>query len=107
MPLYKVRDPLHNECIVLKAISPSKAACRAFHSFRRKYLVTLPYVLDVFTEGKKLVSKYNIDVIAIENPNSHELLHGIHTKTIATRIHNDTSKVELQALEASPGALVV
>jgi hypothetical protein len=87
MPLYKVRivpDPKVQT--VVEAVSPSKAACKAFQIFRRRNEVNSCRSLEVYTEGKRASAKYKIETVEIANQNEHEKLHDIRHKNVAVRV---------------------
>lgn len=86
MPLYKVRIfPQNGQSTVVDAVSPSKAACKAFQIFRKKDNSEICRSVEVFTEGKRASAKYKIERVEIEHPNEHEKLHNIRHRNVAVR----------------------
>lgn len=91
MPLYQVRDDAKNVVGVFESVSPSKAACKAFNSQRRKEPPDSSGSMKLFvaTEGKRFLVGYMVRVEPLEKQTPHESKHGITTATRATRIADD------------------
>lgn len=83
MPLYLVRWDEFNERY--DAVSPSKAACKAFHSVCKTHGTDTPITVSVVTEGKRYAQSYDVRLEAIVAPNDHERLHNITRRTVATK----------------------
>jgi len=87
MPLYLVRTKDFKETI--DAVSPSRAACKAFHKLTKIRGNDEPIRFSVVTEGKRYAQCYDVLLETIEFPNEHEILHNIKRKARAIKCESN------------------
>lgn len=88
MPLYQVRRMDRQIIRVFEAMTPAKAAIKAFNCHRRQndYSESEIFHCMVYTEGKRSMTEYEVQLQPIENPTEHEKKYNIHNRTIAKKV---------------------
>ena len=89
MPLYLVKHESTGTIASYNAVSPSKAACKAFASQRRKGCADTPMRFQVTTEGLVASKMYSVHLQLIVHKNEHEAKHNITHKAVAFKITPD------------------
>ena len=72
---------------VIKAVSPSQAACKAFNSARRKNATLDTFQFIVESENTRTLKYYEVQKVQINEPTPHEKKFGITFRTIATKVN--------------------
>lgn len=73
----------------VNAVSPSKAACKAFASQRRKGSTEKAMRFRVSTEGLVASKVYSVSLEKILQQNEHEAKHNITHKAVAQKVTPD------------------
>jgi hypothetical protein len=89
MPLYMVKHEGTGNIASYNAVSPSKAACKAFASQRRKGAQEKSMMFRVTTEGLVASKVYTVGLKEIVSQNEHEAKHNITHKAVARKITPD------------------
>jgi hypothetical protein len=91
MPLYQVRKMDRQIIKVFEAVTPSKAAIKAFNCQRRKETGLTEFHCMVYTEGKKFMTEYHVSLEAIDptSATEHEKKFRIQNRTIAKKVSQD------------------
>jgi hypothetical protein len=87
MPLYLVRHKDTDFKETVEAVSPSRAACKAFHILTRKHPSLSEPVISVITEGKRYDQCYRVALAPVENPTAFERTRGIAKAAKATKVY--------------------
>jgi len=88
MPLYIVRRNSFKDTI--EAVSPSRAACKAYHAIVRKHPDVSDPIISVITEGKRYDQLYRVSVVPIESPSAFEASHRITHAAKAVKISRES-----------------
>jgi hypothetical protein len=88
MPLYIVRRNSFKDTI--EAVSPSRAACKAYHAIVRKHPDVSDPIISVITEGKRYDQLYRVSLVPIESPSAFEASHRITHAATAVKISRES-----------------